>query len=281
MRFITFKFKNQTFWGVQEEDGVYYSDKLVNIFPTLFSVIENYGGINFFQEINQYVPLHEVEIVAPFRPNKNIMCIGKNYREHALEMTGNDESQVPTAPVIFTKSPSAIIGPNAMIDAHEMDTSQLDYEGELAVVIGKPGKNISREDALDYVFGYTILNDITARDLQKKHQQFFRGKSLDTFAPFGPAVVTQDRVGNVQNLDIKTYVNDELRQHSNTSQMIFSVGELIETLSDGMTLQAGDVIATGTPSGVGKGFDPPKFLKPDDRIRIEIEDVGVLENIVG
>ncbi|GAA0449802.1 fumarylacetoacetate hydrolase family protein [Alkalibacillus silvisoli] len=280
MRFVTFKQGRQIFWGVLEEGGIYYSAKLMSVFPTLHSVIENYDSINFFQEINQYISRNEVEILAPFRPKKNIMCIGKNYREHALEMTGNDESQIPLDPVIFTKSPSAVIGPNDEIDAHEMETNQLDYEGELAVIIGKEGKNISRENAHDYIFGYTILNDLTARDLQKKHQQFFRGKSLDTFAPFGPAIVTKDQIRDDQNLNLKTYVNDELRQQSNTSHMIFSIGELIETLSDGMTLEPGDVIATGTPSGVGKGFNPPKFLQVNDRIRIEIENIGVLENTV-
>ncbi|WP_188206740.1 fumarylacetoacetate hydrolase family protein [Alkalibacillus aidingensis] len=280
MRFVTFKHNRQTYWGIEEEEGIYYSAKLVSVFPTLLSMIENSSGIDFFKEINQFIQHSEAKILAPFIPRKNIMCIGKNYRDHALEMTGNDEGQVPKSPVIFTKSPSAVIGPNEAIDAHEMETGQLDYEGELAVIIGKRGKNISREDALDYVFGYTIFNDVTARDLQKKHQQFFRGKSLDTFGPFGPSVLTKDEVKDPQSLSIQTFVNGELRQSSNTAHMIFPIDQLIETLSDGMTLEPGDVIATGTPSGVGKGFNPPKFLKSGDRVRIEIDEIGVLENDV-
>ncbi|MDQ0159684.1 fumarylacetoacetate hydrolase family protein [Alkalibacillus salilacus] len=280
MRFVSFEYNQQHLWGIEADDGIYYSEKLLSIFPTLDAVIENYDELNINEEINQHISRHDVTLIAPFRPKKNIMCIGKNYREHALEMTNQDVSQIPDHPVIFTKSPGAVIGPNTPVDAHQQTTSQLDYEGELAVVIGKQGKNIAEADALDYVFGYTLLNDITARDLQKKHQQFFRGKSLDTFAPFGPSIVTPDEIDDVHNLALQTYVNDELRQDGHTSQMIFDVRHLIATLSDGMTLEPGDIIATGTPSGVGKGFNPPKFLNPGDAVRIEIEQIGQLVNSI-
>lgn len=280
MKFVSFKLNRVPHWGVVNGDTIHYSDKLMTHFPTLLSVIENYSFIDFKKHLTKVVNFDDVEILPPFLPRKNVMCIGKNYREHALEMTGNDESAVPTTPVIFTKSPTSVIGHGDFIEAHEGVTSELDYEGELAVIIGKEGRNISRENALDYVFGYTILNDVTARDLQKEHKQFFRGKSLDTFCPFGPVIVTSDEIDDVQSLSIKTYINEELRQDGNTKDMLFPVAELIEVLSNGMTLKPGDIIATGTPSGVGKGFNPPKFLKSGDVIRIEVEGIGRLVNRV-
>lgn len=280
MKFVSFKLNRVPHWGVVNGDTIHYSDKLMTHFPTLLSVIENYSFIDFKKHLTKVVNFDDVEILPPFLPRKNVMCIGKNYREHALEMTGNDESAVPTTPVIFTKSPTSVIGHGDFIEAHEGVTSELDYEGELAVIIGKEGRNISRENALDYIFGYTILNDVTARDLQKEHKQFFRGKSLDTFCPFGPVIVTSDEIDDVQSLSIKTYINEELRQDGNTKDMLFPVAELIEVLSNGMTLKPGDIIATGTPSGVGKGFNPPKFLKSGDVIRIEVEGIGRLVNRV-
>ncbi|MGM8215826.1 fumarylacetoacetate hydrolase family protein [Bacillaceae bacterium W0354] len=280
MKFVAFKTGRVHLWGVLKGNDIYYSDKLMTYFPNLLSVVENYSFIDFEHNFSKVVPLSEVEVLPPFLPRKNVMCIGKNYREHALEMTGNDESQIPEKPVIFTKSPTSIIGNNDVIESHQSVTSALDYEGELAVIIGKAGRNISREQALDYVFGYTIINDVTARDLQQDHKQYFRGKSLDTFCPFGPILVHRDEIEDVQSLSIKTYVNDELRQDGNTKDMIFPVAELIEVLSNGMTLQSGDIIATGTPSGVGKGFNPPKFLQPGDEVRIELEGIGELINRV-
>ncbi|WP_246247174.1 fumarylacetoacetate hydrolase family protein [Piscibacillus halophilus] len=280
MKLLSFQLEGTTHWGILKDDGIYYSDHLMTYFPNLLSVIQNFHHLNLEQDLNKFVTLDEVNILPPYQPNKNIMCIGKNYREHALEMTSNDPTSIPKAPVVFTKSPTCVIGQDQTILAHTNVTNQLDYEGELAVVIGKKGINISKEEALDFVFGYTILNDITARDLQKKHQQFFKGKSLDTFAPFGPVIVSADEIPDVQNLHIQTKVNDEVRQDGNTNDMIFSVADLIEVLSEGMTLEPGDVIATGTPSGVGKGFSPPRFLNPGDQVSITIEGIGTLQNIV-
>lgn len=233
-------------------------------------------------------PLADVKVLAPIdQPRRNIFCVGKNYREHAAEFqnSGFDSSakngeHAPEAPVLFTKPASTIIGPGDKIPRHTSVTSQLDYEAELGVVIGKAGRNISKANAMDYVFGYTVINDFTARDLQKLHRQWFLGKSLDGFCPMGPYLVTADEVDG-QNIDVKCWVNGELRQNSNTSQLIFDIPTLIETLSAGIELQPGDVIATGTPAGVGIGFTPPKFLQKGDVVRIEIENVGVLENEVG
>ncbi|MET3683029.1 2-keto-4-pentenoate hydratase/2-oxohepta-3-ene-1,7-dioic acid hydratase in catechol pathway [Alkalibacillus flavidus] len=280
MRFVSFNYNRHYYWGIEADDGIYYSEKLINIFPTLDTLIANIDDLDIENEINQQISRHDIELLAPLYPKKNIMCIGKNYADHALEMTNQDHSQIPQHPVIFTKAPTSVTGPNMPVNSHASITTQLDYEGELAVVIGKRGKNIAREDALDYVFGYTLLNDVTARDLQQQHKQFFRGKSLDTFAPFGPAIVTPDEIEDVQKLGIRTYVNDELRQNGNTSDMIFDVKTLIATLSEGMTLEPGDVIATGTPSGVGKGFNPPRFLQAGDVVTVEIDHIGQLVNVV-
>lgn len=226
-------------------------------------------------------------LLAPVdQPRRNIFCVGKNYHEHAAEFakSGFDTSAkagelAPDFPVVFTKPASTVIGPNAKIPSHPGVSSQLDYEAEFAVVIGKAGRGIKKADAFKHVFGYTIVNDFTARDLQQKHRQWFIGKSLDGFCPMGPYVVTDDEV-DAENLDIKCWVNGELRQNSNTSLLIFDIPTIIETLSAGMELQPGDVIATGTPAGVGIGFNPPKWVKTGDKIRIEVQGLGTLENTV-
>lgn len=222
--------------------------------------------------------MNEVKLLAPIPyPSKNIFCIGKNYREHAIEM---GSVEIPTELIVFTKAPTTVIGHLDEIMNHQEITRELDYEGELAIVIGKKGKAIKKEEALDYVFGYTIVNDITARDLQKRHQQFFLGKSLDSSCPIGPWIVSKSEIENPNQLQIETRVNGELRQKSSTSQFIFTVQEIIEILSKGMTLEPGDIIATGTPAGVGKGFKPPRFLKSGDQIEISIEKIGTLSNCV-
>ncbi|HSZ21914.1 MAG TPA: fumarylacetoacetate hydrolase family protein, partial [Candidatus Sulfotelmatobacter sp.] len=180
---------------------------------------------------------------------------------------------------IFTKSSGSVIGPGAEISSHSELTQSLDYEAELGVVIGRGGRAISREAALSRVWGYTVINDVTARDLQRRHQQWFIGKSLDTFCPMGPWIVTADEI-DPQRLDISCKVNDEVRQHASTGDMIFDVATLIEVISKGITLKAGDIIATGTPAGVGAGFKPPRFLKPADVVSITIEKIGTLTNRV-
>jgi len=232
--------------------------------------------------------LDRATILAPISsPRRNIFCVGKNYHEHAAEFqrsgfdsSAKDGEHAPEAPVVFTKPASAIVAPGAVIPRHAQVTQQLDYEAELAVVIGKAGQGIKKADAMSHVFGYTIINDVTARDLQKLHRQWFIGKSLDGFCPMGPYIVTADEVDG-QALDVRCWINDELRQNANTRQLIFDIPTLIETLSAGMTLQPGDIIATGTPAGVGIGFTPPRFLQSGDRVRIEIAGLGVLENTVG
>lgn len=226
-----------------------------------------------------HIPLESVEWLSPIlRPEKNVFCVGKNYVEHAIEMGSAED--IPEHVMVFTKAPTSVIGHTASIPSHSSITNQLDYEGELAVIIGKEGKGITREDALDYVFGYTILNDITARDIQSKHKQFFLGKSLDGSCPMGPWIVLKSEITDPNHLNIQTYINDELRQDSNTNHFIFDIQEIISVLSKGMTLEPGDIIATGTPAGVGKGFKPPKFLHSGDVIRVQIEKIGTLVNTI-
>lgn len=230
------------------------------------------------------IALADVKVLAPIpRPRKNIFCIGKNYLEHAMEFDKTKDASVavPKHPVIFSKPPTAVIGYGDVINSHPQATQELDYEVELAVVIGKKGTYISEENAMDFVFGYTILNDVTARDLQKLHQQWHRGKGLDTFAPMGPYIVDKATVGNVENLPITLKVNGEIRQNANTGDLMFKIPKLIATISNGLTLEPGDIIATGTPAGVAGGFTPPKWLKKGDTLELEIGGIGILKNTVG
>ncbi|WP_254857201.1 fumarylacetoacetate hydrolase family protein [Luteibacter sp. 22Crub2.1] len=239
--------------------------------------------------LGEPVALTDVRLLAPIpRPSRNIFCVGKNYINHAQEFTksgfdaghANPADAIPESPIVFTKSPETVIADGEPVWAAEGVTEALDYEAELAVVIGKGGRGISKADALKHVFGYTILNDVTARDWQKRHKQWFLGKSFDTFAPMGPVLVTADDI-DAANLDVRCWINGELRQEANTRDLIFDIPTLIETISAGITLHPGDIIATGTPEGVGIGFNPPRFLKVGDRMRIEISEIGVLENEVG
>ena len=230
-------------------------------------------------------PLDRVRLLAPIQPRKNVTAVGRNYRDHAAEFSasGFDASEklvVPDHPVIFTKATTSVIGPEDPIVLANDPTGTTDYEGELAVVIGRNGRNITRDSALEHVFGWTIVNDVTARDLQKRHVQWFIGKSPDTFCPMGPWVVTIDELAEIESSILRTHVNGELRQEAPISAMIFGVAELIVTLSSVMTLEPGDVIATGTGLGVGIGFDPPKYLQSGDIVEVSIDGIGTLRNPV-
>ena len=226
------------------------------------------------------------KILAPIpRPPKNVFCVGKNYHEHAKEFAGSGfdggaKDVVPPYPVVFSKPHTSIIATGEPILGHLDPTGGLDYEGELAVVIGQGGRGISKGDALKHVFGYTIINDVTARHLQKRHSQWVLGKGLDSFCPMGPAILTADDVPDPTALTLTTWVNGERRQHAPVSDLIFDIPTLIEAISAAITLEPGDVIATGTPAGVGIGFAPPRFLASGDVVRIEVPGIGVLENRV-
>jgi len=220
--------------------------------------------------------LEEVELLAPLVAPPKIVCLGLNYYDHAAEQ----DAKIPDEPIIFMKPRTAITGPFKPIIKPGF-VEKLDYEGELAIIIGRRCKNVSVEEARQCIFGYTVFNDVSARDIQFKDRQWTRGKSFDTFAPIGPYIVLADQVGDPNNLRIRTWVNDELRQDSSTANMVFNVYEIVHHLSRVMTLEPGDLIATGTPAGVGVFMKPtPRFLRAGDRIVIEIERVGRLENYV-
>ncbi len=229
-----------------------------------------------------------VELEAPIpRPRRNLFCVGKNYHAHAHEFTrsgfdssaANAAEAIPEAPIVFSKVPESVIAPGAPIVLPRGVSEAVDYEAELAVIIGRGGRGISTARAMDHVWGYTIINDVTARDLQGRHKQWLLAKSCDTFCPMGPVAVTADEV-DIAHLQVRCWVNDELRQDANTAELIFDIPTLIATISAGITLKPGDIIATGTPAGVGIGFNPPRYLAAGDRVRVEITGLGSLDNPV-
>ncbi|MEM2567692.1 MAG: fumarylacetoacetate hydrolase family protein, partial [Candidatus Bathyarchaeia archaeon] len=222
------------------------------------------------------VPVNGIRLLAPIARPPKIICLGLNYRDHAAEQN----AQIPDEPIIFLKPNTTIIGPNENIVKPKF-IKELDYEAELAIVIGRKGKNVPVSEAKKHIFGYTILNDVSARDIQFKDRQWTRGKSFDTFAPTGPCITTENQLPDTSNLRIRTWVDRELRQDSTTKNMVFNACEIVHHLSKVMTLEPCDIIATGTPAGVGFAMKPePKFLKPGSVVRIEIEGIGVLENRV-
>jgi len=232
------------------------------------------------------IPLIQAYLSAPIpRPARNIFCVGKNYRDHVQELqtagsTFATKDPMPEVPIFFTKATSSVIGPKQAIPAWLDPTHSTDYEGELALVIGRGGRGIARTDAMQHVYGYTIINDVSSRVLQRRHHQWFLGKSLDGFCPMGPVIATADEVPDVTQLQIQTRVNGELRQNACVSSMIFDIPALIETLSRAITLEPGDIISTGTPAGVGMGMQPPQYLKKGDVVAITIPPLGTLENPV-
>ena len=231
------------------------------------------------------LPLSDVRILSPLKVRKNVFAVGRNYHDHAQEFSrsgfdASEKQMIPQYPVVFTKAPTSVIGPEDAIVLANDPTGTTDYEGEMAVVIGRTCRRARREEALQYVFGWTIVNDVTARDLQQKHVQWFVGKSPDTFCPMGPCITTIDELGDIRSSTLRTTVNGELRQNATISDLIFDVESLIVTLSEVMTLDPGDVIATGTGVGVGIGFSPPRFLAPGDVVEVSIDGIGTLRNPV-
>jgi len=228
-------------------------------------------------------PFSEVRPLAPIPvPRRNILCLGKNYLDHAREIATKLQTSgdAPRQPIIFTKATTAVIATGEPIPAYQAYTQKLDYEAELALIIGKDGRDIAAGNAWEHVFGYTAINDISARDLQKDHHQWFRAKSLDGFAPMGPVVVHRSVMPAPEDIKVQCFVNGEQRQSASFDQLIFDVPTIISVLSAGMTLLAGDIIATGTPAGVGMGFTPPKYLQPGDEVVVDVTGVGELRNPV-
>ncbi|MCK6256677.1 fumarylacetoacetate hydrolase family protein [Fictibacillus sp. KIGAM418] len=297
MKLVAACYQNDLFLGkLIEEQNVVFNlsmaakEKNMEFPATMLEGIKL--GTVFLDKINQLLDtFHEnllftyglddpdLQWLAPIpRPAKNIFCVGKNYKDHAIEM--GSEADIPEHVMMFSKAPTSVIGHGAGIPRHEGITEELDYEGELAVVIGKIGIGITAEEAMDHVFGYTIINDVTARDLQKRHKQFLIGKSLDGSCPMGPCIVPKEYLGDPHELKLITKVNGEVRQDGNTKDFIFTIPEIIKALSAGTTLEPGDIIATGTPAGVGKGFKPPKLLNSGDQVEITVEGIGTLSNEV-
>ncbi len=292
MRFVSFEKNGKTAVGCL----VPHEDTIINLteagLPDDLSSLVEMGDSGFTlarkaAETGERIALSDTRLLAPFpRPRRNIICVGKNYFEHSkeFEKSGFDSTSggqtIPDAPVIFTKAPTSVSGPGEPIPASSDPSHSTDYEGELAVVIGRSGRNIAKDEAFDYVCGYTIINDVTARNLQQLHKQWFLGKSLDGFCPMGPCFITADEIKDVRALNIATRVNGELRQQACVKDLIFDIPTIIETVSSLLTIIPGDIIATGTPAGVGIGFSPPKFLQPGDKVVIEIDHIGVLENPV-
>ncbi len=287
MKFGRFRKDDIVKSGVIIEEKLYFFKDIFGFDMDLKDFVEKFdeGNIKTINEkieiIASFCP-EDYELLAPFsEPRRNVICLGKNYLDHVNECgTGGIDKDLgrPKEPIFFTKMINKFVEPQGDILYDKQVTDSLDYEGELAVIIGKEGKNIKANEVYSYIFGYTIINDSSARDLQKKHSQWFKGKSMDDTCSFGPYILYKEELSYPPQLNLCTYVNGELRQKGNTRDFIFDLAYSISEFSKGTTLKPGDIIATGTPQGVGMGFNPPKFLKNNDVLKIEIEKIGVLEN---
>lgn len=288
MKLGTFKLGDRVFCGVIQDDRVLELEPLTGLLSRAFrmragSLRDFLTNISDFSELAALLftatvkghRLNDLQTLSPIADPPKVICIGLNYRDHAEE----SQMAVPEEPVFFNKFTTSLIGDGQAIILPPV-SRQVDYEAELAVVIGTAGKRIPLEQAMDHVAGYTILNDVSARDLQFRGGQWIKGKALDTFAPLGPWIVTADEISDPHQLPVKLWLNGQLMQDSDTRQLIFNIPQLIHYLSQLFTLEPGDIIATGTPPGVGFARKPPVFLKDGDKVRIEIDGIGTLNNPV-
>ena len=293
MKFVTFQSSGAAHVGAIASNGTSLVDLTeAGLATSMIDLIERFDGLRGRVETALAAqparPLPASDLLAPIPlPRRNIFCVGKNYCEHAAEFGGSGfdagsvgGSEVPEYPIFFSKPPSAVIGPGAGINSALDPYNSVDYEAELAVVIGRAGRVAEADDPMKFVFGYTILNDVTSRELQKRHKQWLLGKGIDTFAPMGPAIVTADAVKDLAAMRIELAVNGEKRQSAELRDLIFDIPTLIRAVGRSISLVPGDIIATGTPVGVGIGFKPPRYLKPGDTVRISVAEIGVLENPV-
>lgn len=280
MKLLSCEYKGETFAAVSDGKKAYKAA------PDMYALLDRLEGALPGPELlaGEGIDLGELRLLAPIpEPRQDVICLGMNYMDHSAEAAkwGKDDFVKNAGKAVyFSKRAAYIVGPGGEIDPHFDIVDGLDYEAELAVVLGKDAYRVSKEDAFDYVLGYSVLNDVSARNLQKAHKQFYFGKSLDTHTTMGPWIVTRDELPGAPELDIRCFINGEKRQDSNTRYMIFGVAEVIAELSRGMTLKAGTIIAMGTPAGVGMGFEPPKYLSCGEVVRCEIDGIGVLENPV-
>ena len=286
MRYACFQYAGARHVGLVSDDGQ-------SVRPFLISAEEARRGVQVLVERGAAgmpmpalqeaaMALQDVGLEAPFPlPRRNIWCVGRNYHAHAKELKESvfkdNSAAVEAWPIVFTKVPECVIGPADVVQIPHGVSEQIDYEAELLIIIGQGGKNIRAQDAMSHVWGYSIINDVTARDVQMRHQQWDLGKCFDTFCPMGPWAVTADALDGT-HVQVRCWVNGELRQDANTENLIFGIPTLIETISRGITLYPGDLIASGTPAGVGMGMKPPRYLQAGDSVRIDIEGLGVLEN---
>ena len=295
MKLVTFKDGLRVAVGVAAADRVVSLRDLLgwDVGSDMREVIDRFSDEDIVHDVAAALkkpggglPLAKVQLLAPIRPSRNVFCVGWNYAEHFEEgkktRTTDALQQIPEHPALFTKNPEAIVGPDAPVWFPAPYSDQLDWEVELAVVIGRQGRDIAAADAFDHIFGYTIANDVSIRDIQRTWHggQWFKGKNFDSHLPLGPWIVTKDEIGDPQALRLSTRVNGVTKQDSNTRNMVFTIPRIIAELSAGMTLHPGDVIITGTPEGVGMGRTPPEWLKPGDVMELEIEGIGVLRNTV-
>jgi 2-keto-4-pentenoate hydratase/2-oxohepta-3-ene-1,7-dioic acid hydratase in catechol pathway len=295
MYFLTFIHKNVEQVGFLNEEkkgvipaGAVFEKLGIKAPSDMISLIEAVGEIDIeyirsaADSISERtISTGEVKILSPIPyPKRNVLCLGKNYLAHISEVKSlkNVLSDVPAKPIYFSKIAYPAVGDKECVDSHSDVVKELDYEAELAVIIGKKCKNVKKEDAYGCIFGYSVANDISARDVQTSHVQWHMGKSFDTFCPIGPYIVHKSKIQFPPALEIKSYVNGELRQKGNTSELIFDIQTIISDLTQGITLYPGDIILTGTPAGVGAGFNPPKYLKPGDKVECLIENIGMLTN---
>ncbi|NNE87561.1 MAG: DUF2437 domain-containing protein [Silicimonas sp.] len=289
MKLITFEYEGTPCAGYIEDDNAVICVEGESAKHAVLNAV--IGGQDAMADLaaagKNRVPMSDIKLLAPFpQPLRDIFCVGKNYYAHAAEFhsSGFDSSakeQVPSHPVVFTKATTSVCGPGDIVKGSLDHTNSVDYEGELGVVIGKRCFQVNKEDAYDHVFGYVVVNDVTSRILQKDHNQWVIGKGIDTFCPLGPWIATADEVGDVTKLELVTEINGEERQRVEVADLIFDIPTLIETMSRTMTLLPGDIIATGTPVGVGIGFNPPKYLQKGDKMSVSITGLGTLENTIG
>lgn len=272
MKLATFEYQGKESVGIIADDIIPLYE-----FYSMEDLIRR-GVPKVFPE--ERIALSDVRIISPIpRPSHDVICLGMNFADHTSEAAKFHPTMVrENYAVYFSKRVNEAVADGGTVDSHIDVTSQVDYEAEVAVIIGKDAYKVKKDEAKDYVFGYTVLNDVSAREVQTRHKQFYLGKSLDDFTPIGPWIVTADEFEFPPRIEIRCYINDELRQSGNTDQWIFGIGDVIEDLSAGMTLKAGTIISMGTPAGVGMGFDPPRFLKPGDVMRCEADGIGSLTN---
>ncbi|RZT91528.1 2-keto-4-pentenoate hydratase/2-oxohepta-3-ene-1,7-dioic acid hydratase in catechol pathway [Advenella incenata] len=289
MKFATLKYQESSYPCLVDTDKNQFwpvSDLIADFSGDMNQLVSQYAALR--DRLAPVVPgrdLAQATVLAPIpRPRRNLFCVGRNYHAHARELSDtvfrDSNKKADSWPIVFTKVPECVIGPGETVVLPGTISSQIDYEAELAIIIGTEGKNIPRENALAHVFGYTIVNDVTARDIQMRHQQWDLGKSFDTFCPMGPWIVTADEL-DANNTRVRCWVNEQLRQDAFTTDLIFDLPTLIETCSRGITLYPGDIIATGTPAGVGMGMTPPEYLRSADVVKIQIDGIGELSNPFG